>query len=212
MGENQYKKRHGTLRILTALVLAGILAYGGIVAMICVEEGKVPKTLAANANYDAIIVLGAQVKPDRTLSVQLTWRMDAAAEAYEKKNVPIVVCGAQGPDEPCTEAEAMRDYLLKKGIPKDDILTDPRSFNTNENLENAQELLKGYQDIKRVLIVTSDYHVPRSMAIAQDLGFEAEGYGAKCLPERWIKNHAREALASQGRFSCRADDGPWVRR
>jgi hypothetical protein len=33
------------------------------------------------------------------------------------------------------------------------------------------------------------------MAIAQDLGFEAEGYGAKCLPERWIKNHAREALA-----------------
>ena len=195
MGENQNKKRHGTLRILTALVLAGILAYGGIVAMICVEEGKVPKTLAANANYDAIIVLGAQVKPDRTLSVQLTWRMDAAVEAYEKKNVPIVVCGAQGPDEPCTEAEAMRDYLLKKGIPKDDILTDPRSFNTNENLENAQELLKGYQVIKRVLIVTSDYHVPRSMAIAQDLGFEAEGYGAKCLPERWIKNHAREALA-----------------
>ena len=195
MGENQNKKRHGTLRILTALVLAGILAYGGIVAMICVEEGKVPKTLAANANYDAIIVLGAQVKPDRTLSVQLTWRMDAAVEAYEKKNVPIVVCGAQGPDEPCTEAEAMRDYLLKKGIPKDDILTDPRSFNTNENLENAQELLKGYQDIKRVLIVTSDYHVPRSMAIAQDLGFEAEGYGAKCLPERWIKNHARESLA-----------------
>lgn len=195
MGENQNKKRHGTLRMLTALVLAGILAYGGIVAMICVEEGKVPKTLAANANYDAIIVLGAQVKPDRTLSVQLTWRMDAAAEAYEKKNVPIVVCGAQGPDEPCTEAEAMRDYLLKKGIPEDDILTDPRSFNTNENLENARELLKGYQDIKRVLIVTSDYHVPRSMAIAQDLGFEAEGYGAKCLPERWIKNHAREALA-----------------
>ena len=114
MGENQNRKRHGALRILTALVLAGILAYGGIVAMICVEEGKVPKTLAVHADYDAIIVLGAQVKPDRTLSVQLTWRMDAAAEAYKKKNVPIVVCGARGPDEPCTEAEAMKEYLLEK--------------------------------------------------------------------------------------------------
>ena len=195
MGENQNRKRHGALRILTALVLAGILAYGGIVAMICVEEGKVPKTLAVHADYDAIIVLGAQVKPDRTLSVQLTWRMDAAAEAYKKKNVPIVVCGARGPDEPCTEAEAMKEYLLEKGIPEDVILTDPRSFNTNENLENAQELLKGFQNINRVLIVTSDYHVPRSLAIAQDLGFEAEGFGAKCLPERWLKNHAREALA-----------------
>ncbi len=195
MGKNQNRKKHGALRVLTALVLAGILAYGGIVAMICVEEGKVPKTLASGSNYDAIIVLGAQVKPDRTLSVQLSWRMDAAIEAYQKKNVPIVVCGAQGPDEPCTEAEAMREYLLKEGIPENSILSDPESFNTNENLENAKELLKEFPDIRRVLIVTSDYHVPRSLAIAQDVGFEAEGLGAKCLPERWIKNHAREALA-----------------
>ena len=195
MGKNQNKKHHGVLRVLTALVVAGILAYGGIVAMICVEEGKVPKTLASDSDYDAIIVLGAQVKPDRTLSVQLSWRMDAAIEAYQKKNVPIVVCGAQGPDEPCTEAEAMREYLLKEGIPENSILSDPESFNTNENLENAKELLKEFPDIRRVLIVTSDYHVPRSLAIAQDVGFEAEGLGAKCLPERWIKNHAREALA-----------------
>lgn len=195
MGRNQAGKRHGVLRVMTALVLAGILAYGGIVAMICVKEGKVAKTLAPYPNYDAIIVLGAQVKPDRTLSVQLTWRMDAAAEAYEKKTVPIVVCGAQGPDEPCTEAEAMKEYLLGKGVPGEMILTDPESFNTSENLENARHLLEAYPDVKRVLIVTSDYHVPRAMAIAQDLGFEAEGLGARCLPERWIKNHAREALA-----------------
>ena len=169
MRENQNRKRYGALRILTALVLAGILAYGGIVAMTCVEEGKVPKTLAVHVDYDAIIVLGAQVKPDRTLSVQLTWRMDAAAEAYKKKNVPIVVCGARGPDEPCTEAEAMKEYLLEKGIPEDIILTDPRSFNTNENLENAQELLKGFQNINRVLIVTSDYHVPRSLPLRRIL-------------------------------------------
>ena len=192
---NQDKKRHGWLRIIIALILAGIAAYGGIVGMICIEEAKVPMTLAPYPNYDAIIVLGAQVKADGTLSVQLTWRMDAAIEAYEKKNVPVVVCGAQGSDEPCPEAEAMREYLIGKGIPEELILTDPESFNTNENLENAQRLLDGFPGVKRVLIVTSDYHVPRSLAIAQDLGFEAEGLGAKCLPERWLKNHAREALA-----------------
>ena len=192
---NQDKKRHGWLRVFIALILAGIAAYGGIVGMICIEEAKVPMTLAPYPNYDAIIVLGAQVKADRTLSVQLTWRMDAAIEAYGKKNVPVVVCGAQGPDEPCPEAEAMREYLIGKGIPEELILMDPDSFNTNENLENAQRLLDGFPGVKRVLIVTSDYHVPRSLAIAQDLGFEAEGLGAKCLPERWLKNHAREALA-----------------
>ena len=192
---NQDKKRHGWLRIFIALILAGIAAYGGIVGMICIEEAKVPMTLAPYPNYDAIIVLGAQVKADGTLSVQLTWRMDAALEAYGKKNVPVVVCGAQGSDEPCPEAEAMREYLIGKGIPEELILADPDSFNTNENLENAKRLLDGFPGVKRVLIVTSDYHVPRSLAIAQDLGFEAEGLGAKCLPERWLKNHAREALA-----------------
>ena len=192
---NQDKKRHGWLRIFIALILAGIAAYGGIVGMICIEEAKVPMTLAPYPNYDAIIVLGAQVKADGTLSVQLTWRMDAAIEAYGKKNVPVVVCGAQGSDEPCPEAEAMREYLIGKGIPEELILADPDSFNTNENLENAKRLLDEFPGVKRVLIVTSDYHVPRSLAIAQDLGFEAEGLGAKCLPERWLKNHARDALA-----------------
>ena len=44
MGRNQAGKRHGVLRVMTALVLAGILAYGGIVAMICMKEGKVAMT------------------------------------------------------------------------------------------------------------------------------------------------------------------------
>ena len=75
------------------------------------------------------------------------------------------------------------------------ILEDPDSRNTQENLRNAKTLLAMYPDVKRVLIVTSDYHVPRAMAIARDLGFEAEGLGSPCLPEYWVKNHAREALA-----------------
>ena len=134
---------------------------------------------------------------------------DAHYGQTDRGNTPYIChplhVADQMPDERTTTAAILHDVLedteltaedlRREGIPEDIILTDPRSFNTNENLENAQELLKGFQNINRVLIVTSDYHVPRSLAIAQDLGFEAEGYGAKCLPERWLKNHAREALA-----------------
>ena len=49
--------------------------------------------------------------------------------------------------------------------------------------------------MKKVLVVTSDYHVPRSLALAKDLGYDACGMGSPCKPEYWIKNHAREALA-----------------
>ena len=183
------------LKWAVLILLAGIIAFAGIVGYICIREGSVPKAVPEEDSYDAIIVLGAQVKPDGSPSVQLGWRLDAAYEAYQKKQVPVVVCGAQGKDEPVTEAAAMKAYLTDKGIQEKEILTDPESFNTRQNLINAAALLKESGNIKRVLIVTSDYHVPRSMALARDLGFEASGLGSPCKPEYWIKNHAREALA-----------------
>ena len=183
------------VRWLLRLVILGVILYAGLVGYICIREGSVLKEVPAAENYDAIIVLGAQVKPDGSPSVQLSWRLDAAWEAWEQKHVPVVVCGAQGKDEPMPEAEAMSLYLENKGVPAADILKDPDSFNTNQNLQNAAKLLQDLPGIQRVMIVTSDYHVPRAMALARDLGFDACGMGSPCKQEYWIKNHAREALA-----------------
>ncbi|MBR2661168.1 MAG: YdcF family protein [Clostridia bacterium] len=189
------KRKHPLRRLLVLLIILGAVVYAGIVGYVCIREGSVLKTVPEADNYDAIIVLGAQVTPDGSPSVQLGWRLDAAYEAWQQKPVPIVVCGAQGGDEPMPEAEAMEAYLLRKGVPQSNILKDPDSFNTNQNLQNAAALLSSLPDIKTVLIVTSDYHLPRSLAIAQDLGFDACGMGSPCKPEYWLKNHAREALA-----------------
>ena len=192
------KKRRKWGRRILLLVGIGIISFTGVVGFVCIREGKVASAVAEEMRYDAVVVLGAQVKPDGSPSVQLTWRLDAAAEAYRKagKPVPVVVCGAQGSDEPCPEATAMKRYLAEQEVPEQMILEDPDSRNTKQNLQNAQKLLnREYPDVNRILIVTSDYHVPRAMAIAKDLGFEAEGLGSRCLPEYWLKNHAREALA-----------------
>ena len=192
------KKKRSTprlIKLLILLVMAAVIIYAGIVGYVCIREGSVPTDVPDADNYDAIIVLGAQVKRDGTPNVQLGWRLDAAYDAYAQKKVPVVVCGAQGKDEPVPEAEAMKTYLMGKGVSEQDILTDPDSFNTNQNLKNAATLLKGNPEVKKVLVVTSDYHVPRSLAIARDLGFDACGMGSPCKPEYWLKNHAREALA-----------------
>ena len=69
-------------------------------------------------------------------------------------------------------------------------------MNTEQNLENAKKLLLDYPaEIRKVVIVTSDYHVPRSVALAEDLDLDATGIGSPCLSEYWIKNHSRETLA-----------------
>ncbi len=185
------------IRILIILLLAGIIVFAALVGMVCIREGKVPGNMAeVEKDYDAVIVLGAQVYADGRPSVQLSWRLDAAVQAWQSRPVPVVVCGAKGKDEPEPEAVVMKRYLAERGVPEESILTDPDSFNTEQNLEHARELLRtSYNGIRKVLVVTSDYHVPRSLALAKDLGLDAAGLGSPCKPEYWLKNHSREALA-----------------
>ena len=187
-------KHHGRIgRILTMLlilILAGLIAYLGVIGMLVWKVNHVPSA----ESFDAIVVLGAQVKEDGSLSLQLQWRLDAAYDAWEKNNVVIVTCGAQGANEPAPEALVMRDYLVGKGVPEEMILTEAESFNTRQNIRHAVQLL-AEQDVRTVLLVTSDYHLPRAMALAEDEGLNATGLGAQTLPEYWLKNYGREALA-----------------
>lgn len=190
------KKTRGGFRrvmsILLILVLLGVIFYLGVVAMICWKEANIPPA----EDYDAIIVLGAQVKPDGELSLQLQWRLDAAVEAWQEHPCWVVTCGARGSNEPIEEAYAMRDYLIEQGVSAEMILTDAESYNTRQNIAHAAELLKD-KDVERVVVVTSDYHVPRAMAIAEDAGLNACGIGAptKLGMRYWLKNHGREGLA-----------------
>ena len=188
------KKNHGggyrLLMGLLILALVGMIAYLGVVGMVCWKETHVPQT----EGYDAIVVLGAQVKPDGTPSVQLQWRLDAAYSAWQQRECLIVTCGAQGSNEPDAEGRVMKAYLMGLGVPENQVLVDDTSFNTRQNLENAAALLQN-SGAETVLIVTSDYHLPRAMALAEDQGLTATGLGSPTKPEYWIKNHAREAIA-----------------
>ena len=178
---------------LACLCLAlGILFYLGVVAMVVYRQSNVPPA----GEYNAIIVLGAQVKPNGEPSIQLKWRIDAAAEAWKERNCTIVVCGAQGANEPATEASVMRAELIKQGVAEADILMDDKSFNTKQNIANAVKLLEG-RELSRVLIVTSDYHLPRAMALAEDAGLSASGLGSPTKQglRFWVKNYGREGLA-----------------
>lgn len=183
---------HKLMKLAMICILLGILFYLGVVAMVVYRQNNMPPV----GEYDAIIVLGAQVKPSGEPSLQLQWRIDAAAKAWKERNCVIVVCGAQGGNEPAPEAYVMRDELIKQGVDEGMILMDAESFNTRQNIANAVALLEG-REVSHVLVVTSDYHLARAMAIAEDAGLDASGLGSPTLQglRPWVKNQGREALA-----------------
>lgn len=176
------------LIIIGILVFLWLAAIGTVWAVSAVyNRGEVyPDT-------DAIIVLGAQVLPNRQPNRILKTRLDMAVRAYAAAPRTIICCGAQGSDEPAPEGEVMRGYLIERGIPENDVIAETDSYNTYENIGNAARLLG--TEKKTVLIVTSDYHIPRALWIARDKGLTAYGAGSPTYWKWRFKNHTKEALS-----------------
>lgn len=175
---------------ILGLLLAGALCFAMALGVLEIMQLSVP---APSPDSDAVIVLGCQVKADGTPSVQLEYRLNAALETYQENPRPIVVCGAQGADEPAPEGVVMRDWLVARGVPEEDVLAETESRDTMQNLRNAASLLP--EGTRTVTLVTSDYHLPRAIQISRDLGLQADGVGSPCKAEYWLKNHSREVLA-----------------
>lgn len=175
---------------LVLLALLGLLCTAGLMDFVYYKETHLPPV----GDSDVIIVLGAQVKEDGTPSVALERRLTAALESYQEKPQLIIVCGAQGINEPRAEGDVMRDWLIEKGVRPEDVVAETASFNTRENLVYARAIME-HRGLSQALIVTSDYHVARALALCRQTGIAATGKGSPSKPEYFIKNHFREGLS-----------------
>lgn len=108
--------------------------------------GRIPA--AAEPSLDYVIVLGAKVKLDGSLSKTLKLRLDKALE-YMKENpeTMLVLSGAKGDAEPCSEADAMETYLLGQGADPDHLLKEEQSFSTVENLAYSRVMIEKRENL-----------------------------------------------------------------
>lgn len=94
----------------------------------------------ADENLDYIIVLGAQVRADGPSKV-LKHRLNTAIDYLEKNPETIcIVSGGQGYNEPCTEAQAMADYMKAAGIEKDRLILEDESKTTEQNIKYSKNI------------------------------------------------------------------------
>ena len=168
------RRRFTPAKALGLLILTGATVGLALFGLVC-WRASVPREARG---ADCVIVLGARVWPDGRMSRVLQTRVDAALEAWRAgKTQNIIVYGAQGRDEPRTEASAMAEYLLAQGVPQENIFLDDASYDTRENIRNAKLIMddNGWQT---AMIATSDYHVERALWMAADAGIPATGLSA----------------------------------
>ena len=131
------------------------------------------------------IVLGARVEEDGTASNTLYDRVVTGVELYKAgKTRKLLLSGGN------REPAIMKKLALELGVPEGDIFTDDLGTRTYESCSRAEQVF----EIGRAIVVTQDYHLPRSLYLCQSFGIDAIGINAKrrdYLGERyaWLREY-----------------------
>ena len=115
------------------------------------------------------VILGSGVERNGEPGPILEGRLRVALALYRTGRVRWLL--VTGFDQ---EPVVMRRWLLAQGVPAAAIVADPGARRTYESLQRARTLF----GLERVVVVTSDFHLPRALWLAGHLGLEADGVAA----------------------------------
>ncbi|MGJ8684049.1 MAG: SanA/YdcF family protein [Nonlabens sp.] len=118
------------------------------------------------------LVLGASVRPDKSLSPILQDRVDKALELYEKGIIKRFLLSGDHGQKDYDEVNAMKTYLNNKGVPDQDIFLDHAGFDTYDSMFRAHEVFQ----IDKAIVITQKFHLPRAIYVGRKMGLELQGY------------------------------------
>jgi uncharacterized SAM-binding protein YcdF (DUF218 family) len=147
-------------------------------------DSRFPPWDPARGAPDGIIILGGPIDPDvsdahhTAVTRNGTDRLIAgAALAYRYPNAKIVFSGGSANliSHENKEADYAEEILVSLGVPKSRLIMERQSRNTYENAVFSKAQVSPKQG-ERWLLVTSAYHMPRSIGLFRKAGFAVEPY------------------------------------
>lgn len=140
------------------------------------------------------MVLGARAHPHGP-SGFLAARLDVALELYHADRISIILVSGDGLARSNHETQIMRDYLIGRGVPAEDVWEDPAGFDTYDSCARARSV----HGVEEMTIISQEYHLPRALTICRSLGIDAVGVGDTSTrdqaPLLYMRNQLREAAA-----------------
>lgn len=149
--ETATRGKNSPRKILVILGVAGGGVLLALIIMVGFLDGYGQKDRAQKS--DAIVVLGARVRPDGKAGQGLTLRVLHAVRLYKKGFAPkIIMTGGVG-DNPPSEAQVAAELAVKNGVPREDVIQENKSTSTWENAAYTALICKK-RNWKTVLVVS----------------------------------------------------------
>lgn len=103
-------------------------------------------------------------------------RLDNALTAQQLFPKSKIILTGNGNEK---EPQVMKDYLLSKGVPESQITTEDQSRSTWQSFVNVKKII---QPSELTLVITNEFHMPRSLATAKTMGYKAASFGKDTGP------------------------------
>jgi SanA protein len=125
-------------------------------------------------NQRVAIVFGAGLRWDGAPTAILRDRMETAADLYRSGRVEKLLLSGDNRYIDYNEPLAMKTYALELGIPEIDLVLDYAGRRTYDTCYRARDIF----GVKKALLVTQDFHLPRALFTCNSLGIDAFGVKA----------------------------------
>jgi uncharacterized SAM-binding protein YcdF (DUF218 family) len=152
-----------------------------------------PVVIAGMPVYEYAVVLSGVVNIDMPPRDRVHYHKGAdrvlhPAQLYKEGKIKkIIITGGSGRifTEGRPEADELKKTLLMCGVAEEDILIERESFNTHENAVFTKRMLDSIGVRSKVLLVTSAYHMPRSMGCFKKAGIEFDIFPVDYYQSSW---------------------------
>jgi uncharacterized SAM-binding protein YcdF (DUF218 family) len=176
----------GRKLLIASAVLLALCGFSPVGRLLILPlEQRFPPWDASHGAPDGIVVLGGAIDPDLSAALgrPILGRSGdriaaAAALAHQYPNARIVFSGGSAnliDDDSAKEADYALSMLEKLGVAKARLTAERLSRNTVENAEFVKAVANPGKG-ERWLLVTSAFHMPRSIGLFRKAEFPVEAY------------------------------------
>ncbi|MEW2413730.1 YdcF family protein [Streptomyces sp. NPDC046866] len=157
--------------------------------------------IRVRGDVDYVVVLGSGLIGGERVPPLLASRLAKGRQIQDVQaarggRVPLLLAsGGRGSDEKLSEAQAMADWLIASGVPREQIVLEDRSRTTRENLEFSRALMEAADPDYRCVIVTNNFHAFRAAMTARRAGVNGQVLGSATARYFWPSAMIREFVA-----------------
>lgn len=130
-----------------------------------------PVQYSTNQNKELGVIFGAGINRNGEPSLALKYRLDKAFELYTDRYInKILVSGRT------EETTVMKNYLVKKGLPIENIVQDNYGDTTYITIKNVKKYIQTNAISNGVIFISQKFHIPRIIYISKKMNIKDAVY------------------------------------